>query len=58
MATAKVQTGLRLEETLYEKLKVLSEREQRSLNNLVEFIVRQYVAEYEAKNGPISQSQN
>lgn len=58
MATAKVQTGLRLEETLYEKLKVLSEREQRSLNNLVEFIVRQYVAEYEAKNGTISQPQN
>ena len=53
MATAKVQTGLRLEEGLYEKLKALSEMEGRSLNNLMEYIARRYIAEYEAQNGPL-----
>lgn len=53
MATAKIQTGLRLDEELYNKLKILSEKEGRSLNNLVEFIVRQYVSEYEAKSGSL-----
>lgn len=58
MATSKVQTGLRLEEGLYEKLKILSELEGRSLNNLVEFIARRYVAEYEAQNGPLALPQD
>ncbi len=53
MATAKIQTGLRLDEELYEKLKTLSNLEGRSLNNLVEYITRRFVAEYEAQNGPI-----
>ena len=57
MAIAKIQTGLRLEETLYEKLKTLSIKESRSLNNLAEYIIRQYIADYEAQNGPLSQSQ-
>lgn len=56
MASTKIQTGLRLEEPLYEKLKTLSEREGRSLNNLVEYILRQYVSEFEAKNGPLPRS--
>lgn len=58
MATAKVQTGLRLDETLYNKLKLLSEMEGRSLNNLVEFIARRYISDYEAENGPLLQSQD
>lgn len=58
MAIAKVQTGLRLEESLYEKLKCLSEIEGRSLNNLMEFIARRYVADYEAQNGPLPQRQD
>lgn len=53
MATAKIQTGLRLDEELYDKLKSLSELEGRSLNNLMEFIARRYVADYEAQNGPL-----
>ena len=57
MAIAKIQTGLRLEETLYEKLKTLSIKESRSLNNLAEYIIRQYIADYEAQNGPLAQSQ-
>lgn len=53
MAISKIQTGLRLEEELYEKLKVLSNIEGRSLNNLVEYITRRYVENYEEQHGPI-----
>lgn len=53
MATAKVQTGLRLEESTYYKLRALSESECRSLNNLVEYIIQKYLDDYEAKNGTI-----
>lgn len=55
MPVSKVQTGLRLEEGLYEKVKTLSELEGRSLNNLIEYITRKYVADYEAQNGPLPQ---
>lgn len=58
MSKIKVQTGLRLDEELYEKVKVLAALDGRSINNLVEFIVRCYVAEYEGKHGPVSQYQN
>lgn len=52
----KVQTGLRLNEPLYYKVKALSELEQRSLNNLVEYALQKYVREYEAVNGSIRNS--
>ena len=55
---AKIQTGLRLEESLYEKLKTLSEIEGRSLNNLMEYIARQYVAEYESQHGTLPARQD
>lgn len=58
MATAKIQTGLRLEEEVYEKLKTLSSLEGRSLNNLAEYIIRRYLADYEAQNGPIARCQD
>lgn len=54
MATQKIQTGLRLPEPLYEQIKALAAKEQRSLNNLIEYVVQQYVEKYEAKNGPLS----
>lgn len=53
MATLKIQTGLRLEEQLYEKLKALAESDSRSLNNLIEHILRRYIADYEAQQGAI-----
>ena len=53
MSTNKVQTGLRLPEPTYEKLKVLSKLEQRSFNNLVEYVMQKYIEDYEARNGPI-----
>lgn len=53
MPTNKVQTGLRLNEMTYEKAKVISAREQRSLNNFIEFVIQRYIEEYENKNGEI-----
>lgn len=53
MAISKIQTGLRIDETTYGKLKTLSESENRSLNNLVEYILKSYLSEYEKSNGSI-----
>ena len=53
MATNKVQTGLRLNEVTYEKAKILSEKEQRSLNNFIEHAVLKYIEDYEAQHGPL-----
>jgi len=55
---AKIQTGLRLEEELYEKLKTLANMEGRSLNNLAEYIIRRFVAEYESQNGSLPRCQD
>ena len=53
MAISKIQTGLRIDEITYSKLKTICENENRSINNLVEYVVKQYLADYEEKNGPI-----
>ena len=53
MATNKIQTGLRLSEPLYLKIKILAEKEQRSLNNLIEYGMQKYIEDYEAQNGII-----
>ena len=44
----KIQTGIRIEESLYGKLKAIAKLEGRTVNNLNEYIIRRYVAEYEA----------
>lgn len=53
MAVSKIQTGLRIDEATYGKLKTISESENRSLNNLVEYILKSYLHDYEKKNGAI-----
>ena len=53
MKTAKVQTGLRLEEKLYMKLIIIADEEGRSLNNMTEYIIRQFVNQYESEHGNI-----
>lgn len=58
MAAPKIQTGLRLDETTYNKLKYLSEQEGRSLNNLAEHIIRKYLQAYEATNGELPANQD
>ena len=58
MATIKIQTGLRLDETTYGKLKTLSQQEGRTLNKLVEYIVGQYLNQYEKDHGPLPEYQD
>lgn len=50
MATNKIQTGLRLNEQLYEKIRELAVIENRSMNNLIEYILQKYIEEYERRN--------
>lgn len=54
MAISKIQTGLRIDEETYGKLKTMSENENRSLNNLVEFIIKKYLSDYEMAHGIIN----
>lgn len=53
MATSKIQTGLRLGEKNYEKLRIIAEKENRSLNNLVEHILQRFLDNYESENGEV-----
>lgn len=55
MAVIKIQTGLRVDEKTYGKLKTLARSENRSLNNLVEYIILQYLDEYEEKHGVLAE---
>jgi predicted DNA-binding ribbon-helix-helix protein len=52
---SKIQTGIRIEETLYGKLKEIARIEGRTVNNLNEYIIRRFVTEYEAKHGPVAE---
>ena len=54
MATNKIQTGLRLSESAYNKLRVVAAQEARSLNNLIEYVLQKFLDEYEAENGSIT----
>lgn len=56
MAVSKIQTGLRIDEETYGKLKTISEGENRSLNNLVEFIIKKYLSDYEQHHGIVHPS--
>lgn len=53
MAIPKVKTGLRVNETAYNKLKTLARSENRPLNNLMETILMRYIADYEREHGPV-----
>ncbi len=47
--TVKVQIGLRVTEETAEKLRVLAEKEKRSVNNMIEYILDKYIREEESK---------
>jgi hypothetical protein len=53
MAVFKIQTGLRIDEPTYEKLRTIAFRENRSINNLIEYIVKRYIDEFEKEKGKI-----
>ena len=56
MAVIKIQTGLRRDETTYTKLKYLASKENRSINNLAEYVLKKYIEDYEMLNGSIPYS--
>lgn len=45
--------SLRIPEELLEKIKVIAEKNKRSANKEIEFIISEYVCAYEEKNGTI-----
>lgn len=58
MAVIKIQTGLRIDEVTYGKLKTIALQEGRTLNNLVEQIIRLYLAQYEEEHGVVPEYQD
>ena len=53
MATDKIQTGLRLQRSVLEKITAIAKREHRSLNAQMEHAVQKYIDEYEAIQGAV-----
>lgn len=53
MPRTKIQTGLRLPIPMYGKIKKLAEQDSRTVNNLVELILKNYLDDYERQHGEI-----
>lgn len=49
----KIATSVRLDNELMEKLKIIAEKEKRSLNMQIEFSLEYYIREYEKLNDKI-----
>lgn len=45
--------GLRIDDELYEKICLLGKMNERSFNQEATFVLKQFVAEFEKKNGPL-----
>lgn len=44
---------MRIDEDIFKKLKQLSKNESRSINKQIEFIIKDYITNYEKENGVI-----
>lgn len=44
---------LRINETLHDKLKYIAKEEMRSFNSELEYIMKQYIKDYEKRHGEI-----
>ena len=53
MATNKIQTGIRFEFDLLDKITYIAKQNKRSFNAQMEYLAEQCVKEYEKENGPI-----
>jgi hypothetical protein len=53
MATSKIQTGLRLEESTLAKITAIARLERRSLNAQVEIAIEKLIQQYEESHGQI-----
>ena len=57
MATNKIQTGIRFEPDLLQKITFVAKQNKRSLNAQLEFLAQTCVKEYEKENGSINISE-
>lgn len=53
MATTKIQTGIRFEQEMLEKITFIAKQNRRSLNAQLEYISQSCIEEYEKANGEI-----
>ena len=53
MRVFKIQTSLRLDNDLLEKLTVIAKAENRSVNAQIEYAVKENIRKYEAEFGPV-----
>ena len=53
MALYKVQTSLRLDPEVLDKITAIARLEERSTNAQYEYIIKEYIKKYEAENGPV-----
>ena len=53
MASDKTVLNVRYDPTVYEKIRLIAEQENRSMSNLVEYWSLIFIADYEGENGTI-----
>ena len=54
MATNKQQVSVRVQPYTYEKFKIIAQKDNRSISQQVEFLMKQCIEKYELENGKIS----
>lgn len=50
----RVQTQVRIDETVYQKVKVIAKSESRNTNSQIEYFLKKGVEQYEADHGEIA----
>ena len=58
MATNKKQVGIRINPSIYDKLKTIAEKDGRTITNQVEFLVKSFIEKYETQHGQIPLGSN
>lgn len=53
MAVDKIQFTLRLNPIIYAKIKKIAKEDNRSISNMLEYVIIKYIKSYENKNGEI-----
>lgn len=54
MPVIKIQTTIRLNPVIYAKFKKISEKENRSVTNMIDTMIKQKITEYEQEHGEIT----
>lgn len=53
MAVIKTQFTLRLDPVVHAKIKKIADEDNRSLTNMIEYVIKQKIKSYEKENGEI-----